>query len=238
LLSTIGNHPQLPYIPSMVDTDFDAQLVASAFALGAEAGWQRVRAAAAARRAGLDLGLARERFGSRGGIIWKFGELADRAALLGAADDGVVRDRLFDILMRRFDFLQAHRAGVVALLKFAPLDPALAVCLAKASLVSMGWLLEGAGVSATGVRGELTKRGLLVVWGLGVRAWLDDESPDLTATMAAVDTALTRADALVVRFMPGGAAPAADAAFTPAVEPEPPADEPDLPFPADPTGLT
>ena len=222
----------------MVDTDFDTQLVASAFALGAEAGWQRVSAAAAARRAGLDLGVARDRFGSRGQIIWKFGQLADRAALTGAPDDGAVRDRLFDILMRRFDFLQAHRAGVVALLKFAPLDPPLAVCLAKANLVSMGWLLEGAGVSATGIRGALTKRGLLVIWALGMRAWLDDESPDLTATMAAVDTALSRADALVVRFMPGASAPAEDGASTPEAPAEVPPDEPDLPFPEDPTGLT
>jgi hypothetical protein len=64
----------------------------------------------------------------------------------------------------------------------------------------MGWLLEAAGVSSTGLRGEMRKRGLALVWGYGVRAWVRDESADLAATMAAVDQALTQADALAARF--------------------------------------
>jgi len=226
----------------MEDTDFDTQLVSAAFALGAEAGWRKVTAATAARRAGLDLAKARARFAGPGAVLWKFGELADRAALTGVVSEGAVRDRLFDILMRRFDFLQAHRAGVVALLKFLPAEPALGVCLARGTLRSMGWLLEGAGVPASGVRGAIAKRGLGLVWAYGVRAWLGDESADLTATMAAVDTALNRADAIAARFShsPAPAAEAADVPF------EAPADElgvidlpsdPESPFPEDPSAV-
>jgi ubiquinone biosynthesis protein COQ9 len=222
----------------MTDTQFDTALVTAAFALGAEEGWRNVSAAAAARRAGLDLAVARERFGSRGGILRKFGELADRAALTGAVTEGPVRDRLFDILLLRFDFLQAHRAGVIALLKTLPLEPALALCLARANLASMGWILEAAGVASKGVRGEVRKRGLLLVWGYGVRAWMRDESADLSATMAAVDSALKRADSVAARFAHHPPAPA------PQPGPETPEDipfdvppDPDLPFPEDPSGL-
>jgi hypothetical protein len=184
----------------MTDTEFDQALVTAAFGLGAEAGWRKVSPAAAAVRAGLDLAQARARFGACGGILRKFGALADEYALTGALAEGSVRDRLFDTLLRRFDFLQLHRAGVVALLKFLPADPGLAVCLAHATVESMGWLLEAAGVSSTGLRGEMRKRGLALVWGYGVRAWVRDESADLAATMAAVDQALTQADALAARF--------------------------------------
>jgi AcrR family transcriptional regulator len=211
----------------MTDTDFDTQLVAAAFALGADQGWRKVSAAAAARHAGLDLAIARAHFGSRAAILRKFGELADRAALTGALTEGSVRDRLFDTLLRRFDFLQTHRAGVAALLKCLPAEPALAICLANATIASMGWLLEAAGVTSTGIRGELAKRGLAIVWGYGTQAWLKDESPDLTATMAAVDTALNRADSIAARFTP---APPDDAPFTPPPEPE-------LPFPEEPSGV-
>ncbi len=216
----------------MTDSEFDTALVAAAFALGAEQGWQKVSAAAAARRAGLDLGLARQRFGSRGMILRKFGQLADIAALTGATPDGSVRDRLFDILLRRFDFLQAHRAGVKSLIKSLPAVPALGLCLTRANLASMGWLLEAAGVSAQGVRGELRKRGLLLVWGYGVQAWMRDESEDLSATMAAVDKALNHADSIAARFSPAPSAPAAatDVPFDPAPEE-------DLPFPEDPAAL-
>ena len=216
----------------MTESDFDPQLVGAAFAMGADAGWAKVSAAGAARRAGLDLVQARARFASRVHILRKVGEQADVAALTGALADGPVRDRLFDILLRRFDYLQAQRAGVVALLKYLPTDPPLALYLARASLGSMGWLLEGAGVPARGLRGQLATRGLLLVWAHGLRAWLRDETEDLSATMAAVDTALNRADALAARFCAPGpaAASTADASFTEAEPPE-------FPLPPDPSGV-
>jgi hypothetical protein len=207
--------------------DFDLSLVGAAFGLAADEGWARVSAAAAARRAGLDLAVARARFGSAGAILRKFGELADIAAVKGALVEGPVRDRLFGVVMQRFDFLQAHRGGVVALLKGLPAEPGLALCLARANLASMGWLLEACAVESKGWRGELRKRGLMLVWGYGVQAWLRDESADLSATMAAVDTALNRADAIAARFTP---AVAADVPFEAAVEPQ-------APFPEDPSGV-
>jgi hypothetical protein len=187
----------------MTDDAFDAALIAAAFALGADEGWGKVSAAAAAQRAGLDLTVARERFAHPGMILARFGKFADVHALTGALTEGPARERLFDILLRRFDYLQMHRAGVVALLKALPLQPAWAAYLARATLDSMGWMLEGAGISAQGLGGGLRKRGLGLVWAWGLRAWLNDESQDLTATMAAVDTALNRADQLAAQF--GGA---------------------------------
>jgi ubiquinone biosynthesis protein COQ9 len=123
-------------------------------------------------------------------------------------------------LLRRFDYLQSRRAGVVALMRALPTCPPLAVALAGLNLASMGWLLEGAGVDATGLRGALKKRGLLAVWLCGLRAWAEDESTDLTATMAAVDRALSRAESLASRFSPVRPAepqpepPAPDAEFS------------------------
>jgi ubiquinone biosynthesis protein COQ9 len=188
------------YIVPMTDDEFDAGLVSAAFALGAAEGWRKVSAASAARSVGLDLVRARLRFPTRGTILKGFGGLADAHALTGAMQDGSVKDRLFDLLLRRFDFLQSHRAGVVALLRYAPLEPVLGAWLARETLKSMGWLLEAAGVSSHGIRGELRKRGLAAVWVWGIRAWLRDESEDLSATMAAVDVALSRADQVAARF--------------------------------------
>ena len=196
----IGNARVPSYIVPMTDDEFDAGLIGAAFALGAAEGWRKVSAASAARSAGVDLVRARRRFPTRGAILKGFGGLADAHALTGAMQDGSVKDRLFDLLLRRFDFLQSHRAGVVALLRYAPLEPVLGAWLAKETLKSMGWMLEAAGVSSHGIRGELRKRGLAAVWVWGIRAWLRDESEDLSATMAAVDVALSRADQVAARF--------------------------------------
>ena len=181
----------------MDDREFDKALIAAAFQLAAEKGWRRVSVATAARAAGLPLDRARERFPGRCTILLRFGRLADQSALAETPTQGPARDRLFDLLMRRIDALQAHRAGLLALLRALPSEPPTALLLALATRRSMRWMLEAAGIRASGLRGELRARGLLAVWLWTVRAWQADESEDLAATMAALDTALRRAEQAV-----------------------------------------
>lgn len=178
----------------MDDGEFDTALTASAFRLAAERGWSGVTVAEAARRADLKLDRARARFPTRAVILLRFGRVADQAALALATNEGAHRDRLFDILMRRIDVLQAHRDGVLALLRGLRTDPCTAAVLTAANLCSMGWMLDGAGIGSTGLMGRLRAQGLLAVWLATVRAWRDDVGEDLSATMAALDKALSRAE--------------------------------------------
>jgi ubiquinone biosynthesis protein COQ9 len=211
----------------MDDTEFDRALIGSAFDLIARKGWSRLSVAEAAREAALPLDRARARFPMRAAVLMRFGVLADQAALTGSAE-GPTRDRLFDLIMRRIDVLQAHRAGVIALLRALPTDPATALLLTAATMRSMGWLLEAAGVSASAPLGRVRTKGLLGVWLWTIRAWQRDESPDLPATMAALDVALSRAERLA-GCLPGGTSRAA-----PEASPEPPPDDLPLPFPDNP----
>ena len=178
----------------MDNADFDQALIAAAFSLAAERGWHRTSIAAAARQAGLPLDRARRRIPNRAVLLVRFGRMADAAALTGISEEGSRRDRLFDILMRRLDVLQKHRAGVLALMRAVPLDPCLGLMLAAANLRSMRWMLEGAGIAAVGPLGTLRAKGLLAVWLWTLRAWQRDASDDLSATMAALDQALSRAE--------------------------------------------
>jgi ubiquinone biosynthesis protein COQ9 len=177
----------------MDDAEFDRALIAAAFQMAAETGWRSVGIVAAARAAGLQLARARERFPNRAAIMVRFGRLADQSALAEAPSDGPVRDRLFDLLMRRIDALQAHRAGVLALLRVLPAEPPTALLLTLATRRSMRWMLEAAGIPTRGIGGELRVKGLLAVWLWTVRAWRSDDSEDLSVTMAALDMALRRA---------------------------------------------
>ncbi len=173
--------------------DFDDALIASAFALIAEEGWDKLTVAAAARHANQPLDQARARFPTKLAILMRFGRQADQAAITGALTEGPVRDRLFDIIMRRIDALQAHRAGVLALFRDLPSNPLTALALANASHTSMAWMLEAIAVPTNGFRGQLRIKGMLALWLHTVRAWQTDESEDLSHTMAALDVGLTRA---------------------------------------------
>jgi len=178
----------------MDDAAFDRALIAAAFQLAAEQGWRRVSVAAAARAAGLPLARARERFAGKTSLLLRFGRLADQAALAETPPDGTTRDRLFDLVMRRIDALQAHRAGVLALLRALPADPPTALLLTLATRRSMRWLLQAAEIPTGGINGELRVKGLMAAWLWTIRAWRGDETEDLSATMAALDVALQRAE--------------------------------------------
>ncbi len=205
----------------MSDIDFDSALIAAFFRLVAKKGWRGTNVAEAARAAALSLAEARMRFPGRAAVLLRFGQMADQAALAATPTDGTVRDKLFDPLMRRFDALQAHRAGVIALLHALPSEPPMALLLACATRRSMRWMLETAGVSTAGLRGELRVRGLVAVWLWTLRAWERDESADLSGTMAALDAALRRAGQLAAWLGGDGTAAASEPAEADAPDAEP-----------------
>jgi ubiquinone biosynthesis protein COQ9 len=179
----------------MSGQDFDHDLIAAAFKLAAETGWARLTIIDAARAAGLPLGEARARFPGKHALLRRFGAILDQAALAASSGEGPVRDRLFDLLMGRFDAMKPHREGLGALLRSLPGDPATALILNRGTRRSMRWMLQAAGVSTFGLRGELRVRGLIAVWIWAMRAFTRDETEDLAPTMAALDKALSRADA-------------------------------------------
>lgn len=188
---------------------FDEALIGSAFAQVAERGWRALNLADAARDAGLALDETRRRFPDTTAVLVRLGTMADEAALNETTPDVAgpakgPRELLFDMLMRRFDVLQQHREGVVSLLHAIPADPGLALMLAGTTARSMGWMLAGAGIAGSGLRGFVRVNLLSGAWLGIVRAWERDQSPDLSATMAALDRTLDRLARIDPAF---GAAP-------------------------------
>lgn len=120
------------------------------------------------------------------------------AAMLAevAAEDEAepVRDRLFDLVMRRLDAWAPYKAAVAALVRDGWFDPLALGCVAFAWGRSLRLTLEAAGVPTRGVPGLLRVKGLALVEGRVLRVWLGDETADMAHTLKALDEALGRAD--------------------------------------------
>ena len=108
---------------------------------------------------------------------------------------------LFEILMERFDVLNADRPAVLSILKTVMRDPKQAVIGLPHLGRSMAWMLEAAGIETTGVRGAVRVAGLTGVYLYTVKSWMGDDSADLSKTMAALDRALSRAQQCASTFM-------------------------------------
>nr|WP_314074177.1 TetR family transcriptional regulator [uncultured Roseococcus sp.] len=168
----------------------------------AERGWHGVTMRAIAAEADLPLAELRRSFEGPWALLEAHGRAVDATVLEGTVDDPAAsaRDRLFDVVMRRLDALQPDRAGVIRLMRDLPTAPLLAIWLSTRMLPSMAWMLEAAGLDATGPSGLLRAKGLGAIWLAALRAWEKDESADLSSTMAALDRALDRADRIARTF--------------------------------------
>ena len=178
-------------------------LVDTALALAAERGWRGMTLADLAAAAKVPLAEVYRHYGSRGAILDAFMRRIDLAMLGGAepSADEPVRDRLFDLLMRRFDALAPHREAMRVLLREVPREPGTALVAACGLRRGMAWALEAAGVGASGLAGALRVKALGAAYLGTMRIWLDDDSEDLGRTMAALDKRLRRLERLA-GFMP------------------------------------
>lgn len=104
------------------------------------------------------------------------------------------RDRLFDIMMRRYDALRPYREALAAVRRASQRDPILVLALGSALRRSMAAMLEAASISSEGLAGALRQNGLLAIHAAVSRVYEKDETSDLSKTMAALDTRLKTAE--------------------------------------------
>lgn len=179
-----------------------AAMMDAALALAAVRDWDRVSLREIADEAGIGLGDAAAQFSTKNGIIRAFLGRIDRDLVndyrADRADEGA-RDRLFDILMRRFDLLAPHKPALRNVVTALEREPFEAAGFVRGALASQNLVLAAAGIDAGGLVGGFRRVGLSAVWGRVFRLWLDDDDPGMARTMAALDRSLRRGEELLAR---------------------------------------
>lgn len=188
----------------------DSRLVAGLWQVVALHGWPGLSMRRVADASGIPAAEIRRRCPSPCDLLALHARVMDQAVLEGTVpgapvDTNTPRDRVFDVLMRRIDALQPHRAGILRLFEDLREDPLLALLLVASLPKSMAWMLEAAGLGSGGLAGLARANGLSAVWLAVIRAWKDDDTADLGPTMAALDRALDRAEQVArsLRLSPG-----------------------------------
>ncbi|MEM6711257.1 MAG: TetR/AcrR family transcriptional regulator [Pseudomonadota bacterium] len=136
-------------------------------------------------------------FTSKIDLIAAFAQRVDEAVL--ADDDPEMleeppRERLFDVLMRRYDALLPHKLALIQLERDARREPALGLALVRIVSTSMEKMAAAADVSLDGARGRVVMGGLLQVHARVMRVWLKESDEGQALTMAELDKALRQAE--------------------------------------------
>ncbi|HEY7990884.1 MAG TPA: TetR family transcriptional regulator, partial [Stellaceae bacterium] len=169
--------------------DAKSRLIAAAMELAAAKGWRNLGLGEIARAADVPLDEAYATFRTKAGLLAGFTRQVNEAVLAGGEAAGTPREKLFELLMRRFDALKAHRTALKAIARDSIGDPT-ALCGIPIGLNAMAWMLEAAGISAEGWRGRARCLALAGAYAATLRTFLGDDSDDLSKTMATLDRRL------------------------------------------------
>ncbi len=178
-------------------TDHLGRAIEAALELAAARGWRRVALTDVAGAAGLTLVELYRVSPSKAALLAGYARRLDEQMLTGeeeGAAEEPPRDRLFEVLMRRFESMRPHRDGLAAILADLPTDPLAALCTLPGFARSMAWALVAAGLSPRGLCGLARIKVLGAVYLATLRVWLRDEDADMAATMAALDRNLRCAE--------------------------------------------
>jgi len=179
------------------ESKLENRFVAAALKLAAERPWTEVSLQDIAERAGASLAELRKAFPSKSAILASFIRSVDDAVLARApkpAPGEPARDRLFDVIMSRFDVLAPYKPGLKSIAAARPFDLDI-LCKAVAS---QAWMLNAAGIATDGPLGPVRVAGMGTVYASVFQTWLDDEDPGLARTMAALDRRLKRAEQAMI----------------------------------------
>lgn len=167
-------------------------------AVVAAKGWAAFKHSDVARRCKIKTADTEKEFPEKVDFLKGLAEYIDckTSAAIGNDDfsvDESPRDRLFAVMMERFDVLQDNRDGIVAILKGLRKEPRDAAKSLPHLGDSMKTMLELAGVESS----LLQVIGLTVIYVATLCSWVNDETPDMTKTMATLDKRLQQAESLM-----------------------------------------
>jgi hypothetical protein len=186
---------------SLTDPAIRRDLARAALALAAEGSWKDIALPKVAQAAGQPLA---ELYGA---TLWEAVDCVEEAfdRAIAANMDKLdpkqsVRDRLFELIMRRFEAMEPHRAAVLAMEQGLDRDPTLMASQHQRHVRCARWVLALAGLEADGMTGQARAQGLGVIVGQARAAWRGDDSGDFAKTMASLDKNLRRAEEMFGRW--------------------------------------
>ena len=111
------------------------------------------------------------------------------------------KDMLFEVLMARFDILEANRKAFIEIYKILKKNPHEFIKLLPMFLESMIITAELSKYNVNGLKGAIRLKGLMFIYFISFFQWMDDKESSLEKTMTALDKNLDQAEKLSKFFL-------------------------------------
>ncbi len=109
-------------------------------------------------------------------------------------ENSTPKDMLFEVLMARFDILEANRKAFLEIYKILQKNPQQFIKLFPTFLESMITTAELSKYKVNGLKGTIRLKGLMIIYFVTFFQWVDDKDSSLEKTMTALDKNLDQAE--------------------------------------------
>lgn len=170
------------------------KLIQTMLDIAADMPWNDITLYDIVAKAGIELDEIKVLFPCKSDIINAYARQVDHRLIDemdGAFGEGEsARDKLFDIIMERFDILNEHRDAIISVINGVTLDPKQGMESLSPLCSSIITIMNIANIEVDGWRGAIKISALSALYLKSLRDWVGDTSPDMAATMAGLDKSL------------------------------------------------
>jgi hypothetical protein len=171
--------------------------------LAATRDWDSIELTDIAAEAELDLRSLRGLFPSKGAMLAGFSRMIDDELLAQDSTDMAdepVRERLFDLMMRRLDAFAPYKAGLTRIVPAISRNPVQLAAMNGVALNSWRYMLASAGIPTEDALGMVRVQGAVLVFSRVLDVWMRDEDEAMARTLATLDKQLDRAGRVMQGF--------------------------------------
>lgn len=196
--------PETPAAPTAASAPADPrqQAIEALMRLAASRRWDEIELGDIATEAEMPLAKLRGLFPSKLAMLGGLTRLVDDVVLADTANDLAgepVRERLFDLVMRRLDALAPYKPGLRRIAPVIRRDPLTMAALNRGAINSWRYMLASAGIPTEDALGTVRVQGAVLLMARVSEVWLEDDEPELSRTMARLDRELKTAGRIMAR---------------------------------------
>ncbi|MFY9287636.1 MAG: TetR family transcriptional regulator [Alphaproteobacteria bacterium] len=173
-----------------IPTQLENKIAKAALQLLAKNSWQALTLEQIAKAAKVSTQKIKKTFSHKNDLLPAFIRYMDQETASHISKPSLrapPHDRLFDVLMTRFEILQKHRTAILKLADEVKRDPSLLRLTLPTEIKAMQKVLHLAGLHEEGPQELIATTGLLALYGIVLCTWQNDQTHDLSKTMATLD---------------------------------------------------
>ena len=175
-----------------------AELIKYSFDLIEKEGWSSFSFNKLSKSLNTELNIVKDLLKSKKQLLIIFSEYIDEEVMknvdINDLKDNSVRDNLFELLMLRFEKLQPFKTSLRILLNDLKSKPRDLKEIYKKIINSLDFYMEISNSKKNFISDLIKLNSIFLIYSLTFKTWINDESKDMSITMAELDKWLSKAE--------------------------------------------